>query len=1496
MGTLLGSFEGETQGGSHRAILTPDEQYLISLDNRNGLSFAYFSQVLNANPSSSPNKFEYYLNQWWPSQVNVPAPYSFCISSDSNFLFVGVRSIGIYTIDITDKMNPLTYTWAYLPYHGNSITLSPTANYLYFSNSNSFMVFRRMKPILGQNYVNLYNGDHSLGFSQSDTRYYWRCDYDPYRQVYIGAFDTDGLWFIDVSDPTRFNVIQSSYKPPNQDSNIDVFYAFNNYQTMITSMNDGVNFMAVLDISNYSNIKVIQKIKLGLPVYGYIKDVDYNASNTFLVAAMDRVIVFLDISTIGNYYVLATWQFLPQMKGLTTGVMLSSDEKYFVGACRGYGYFVLDIQDLNNIKMVNYFESTGAEQVFKSSTFSYQYYLIDGLGGLYIMDQTALPQFKQFSQLNVPGWTNDITYLQDEMTVIIATMQQGMIYLVDISNNKNPIIISSYQYGDYNGFVSCSTQDFTKLFIDNNNEMRQLPLDVPVKFHSDYLDVLGYSESGDMLFNIINSPEKQKFLVGQTIKINFCILYQPLDIVVSSVKLFQKQRELPLPSWIVYDPIEISVTIQFTKNAVDPANIKQALLNTLVFTTIKPLESSDFVFKNGQCLTNKLQAQAIFEQLQQDGVIDEHNLISEKLQFNEIQFVQIRNTDLFPNKTLQQQIYNSCISNTTKYTLSQAVQKTPVYLFAQSSLNLIIDGSTNNYISTTANLVNIQIEIPKFSGQFIYQNSGSVNIQLNQDMNIINITGRVQNVNEFLKQKLIVYPIAPTKYQQITAVVTVSDSMNYPITKNLSAFQFPFLKEKKNIQINPDKKLQSQFSDNIYIQTYFGFTINSETFIVPDLNITISYQIQRQKGQNYVNLDSTDWLQYDSNTRLFYGTPPQNAFGTSITIQVTGTDGFTKISQEFTIHVSKIPFSLVLQWIISILGPLTGVLGLYKFRGDIYNIIYDKRNKYSQITCQPNKKFILKIPLILRETDSSIQIIQKLKKELLNIAKTKQKERTQNKQVKQIQKNNFKILSQINKIKNKLQKQFQNLQDLTTSKLSDVTQNYVKRLEKQQKSQRLNIFEEEYLKDNGQIDYDRFLDQIIEMDIRFKFGNLETTAKNQQENIKNENGSLNACLKFQLAKKLIKYDAKSLAVYNFLKYYSKVKSTVLTNNDWYKYLIKIKSTDNLDYRCNYIVFPNFQFNFSRLSEALKPLGIEIDQDLKSVNYSDDIESDSKVQKTYNDILEKNGVNMYLIEQYMFSEAAGVRDKMPSTFFPSVGESLYLDYHEIDSVAALRYQPGIFQCIEKLLNLEYKPYGPQGNIQLPNWLELDTQPGLIILKGTPSFSDTEEILIRITTTQNYTIRNFILKVEMDLNKYNQFRNSIKSKKSSSKKGKIGKKQITLQSADKELQSFKCIHLESNQENIIQQIQQNQSPNQKPQSLLTLNQNLDTQQQLDQNEQFQNIFQIQSSKQTKNSKSVIPFSDEESGSSSDSDQKQIQLRQNSENPLNQFTITSLQTQQS
>ncbi|KAL4438284.1 hypothetical protein ABPG74_009707 [Tetrahymena malaccensis] len=1365
-GTFLGSYPGATQGNSHNIILTNDQNYLISLDQRNGLSFADFSIVQSLTPQSLPYKFSYYLSQWWPSQKILPSPYSFCLSSDGNFLFLGVRSIGIYTIDIADKKNPKIYMWAYFPFHGNSIALSPTSNYLYFSNSLSFMVFRKMQPTLGLKYVSLYNGNHSIGFEQSLTRYYWRCDYDPFRQVYIGAFDTDGLWLIDVSNPNSFNVIQSSYKPPKQDANIDVFYTLNNYQILITSMNDGVNFMAVLDISDYQNIQVIQKVPLGETFYGYIKDIDNTLDFKMVACSLDRIIVFVDTQNIRQYRVIAKWYFQPYMKGFTTGVMISSNQKYFIGACRGYGYFVLDIQDLANINLVNYQESTGAEQVYKSLMFSYQFYLVDGLEGLYLMDQTKLPQLIEFSKLTVPGWTNDITFLNQEQTVIISTMQQGMIYLLDISDNKNPFIVSSYQYGDQNGMFTCSKQDFTTLFINNNLEVRRLPLTVSVMLHVDYIQVLGYTQSGVMQYSIIQSPETYEFLVGQTIKLNICTLYQSLDVIFANIKLYQKQREYPLPSWIVFDPVEISLMITITNKAVDPSNLSQSLLNTLLVTTISPLYKQDFVFSQNKCATNLQQASVIYLQFQEDGIIDDNNFVSPNIQYNSLQTIQIKDTTLFPD--INNEVYRDCLSKYLKYKLLNAIQNTPIYLKIKPSLILDTSGSSQKYVSTTAIQVGIQIQIPKFLAKIIFKNEESISIQISSDQDILNITGQVQNINDYLNKKILIYPIPPQVYHDIAVVITVTDSMNYPIISNQPINKFPFLAEKQNIQINPEKILQTQFSDNILIQTPFEFTIDPKTFIVPDLNTTIIYKILQQQGDQYVPLENSLWLQYNSDTLKFYGTPPQSAFKTSITIQVTGSDGYTKVSQNFTIHVNQLPLMLVIQWIITILGPLTGIFGLYKFRGDLYNIVYNKRNKYSTITCKPNQPFILKIPLIHHENSSSIQIMKQLEALLKKQETTKQQiikifqqKKPVNEQVNK--RASLNKLLKISKFKTTVFEGIGKIQEMMQANMTAIAQTYKKRLELLKKSERTSQIEKLYLKENGSIDYKLFLDHLLEFDIKFKMNNVETSTKYLQEELAINYCVLYQCLKFQLARNLMCFDIKSQAVYSFLKHYSQAMNPNLTKNDWYKFLVNIKSTDDLDPQGHQIVFPEFSFYFTRLYEVLKILDFKINQDMNGVDLStDDLEQQQK-EKVYDQMYESYDVNLYLIEQQMFADASGIAKTIPNSFFPSQGESIHIDPHQISALVALRYLPGACVCIEKHLGLDYKPYGPQGNIQLPNWLELDTQPGLIILKGIPDFSNAESILIRISTLEGYIIRHFILNVEEDVSEYKKLKQQLYFKK-------------------------------------------------------------------------------------------------------------------------------------
>ncbi|KAL4512460.1 hypothetical protein ABPG72_005462 [Tetrahymena utriculariae] len=1388
-GTLVGSFPGTTQGYSHRVILTPDLKYLINLDQRNGLSFADFTQITSSNPANYPITFNYYLNQWWPSNLIIPSPYSFALSPDGNFLFLGVRSIGVYTIDITNKNSPNTYMRSYFPFHGNSIVLSPSGNYLYFSNAVSVMVFRRMAPILGLKYVNLYNGIHSIGFDKSNTKYYWRCDYDTARQAYIGAFDTDGLWLIDVSDPTQFQVTTQQYKPPGQSATIDVFYTKNNYQIMMVAINDGVNFMAVLDVSNYASITIIQKVPLGFPFPGYIKDVDNNQSDTLLVCSLDRTIAFVDTTTLGSYFVVATWNFLPFMKGFTTGVMLSTDEKYFIGACRGYGYYVLDVSNLQNIQYINFFDSTGAEQVYKSLLYM-QYYLVDGLGGLYIMDQKKLPSFISFSQLTVAVWTNDVTYLRDEKTVIISTLQQGMIHLLDISDVTNPFIVSSFQNGNQNGLFTCVKQDFTTVFINNNVQMRAFPMTVSAYLHADYLQVLGYTPDGDMEFSIINDPDQFNFQVGQTIKINTSYLYQSLDLQVASVTLYQNQIGQALPYWVSYNPVEISLTITIQKEAVDPTNLSKPLLNTFVFTSLLPLYASNFLYTIGSCQTNNIQAKSIFAQLQNQGVINESNLVSPSLHYDDYEQIILTDTTNFPNGSAPQQAYNLCLSNNIKYTLLNSIQFTPIYVNISPSLTLTTDGSTQNYIQTQAQSVNIQIEIPKLKAKFIYTDQVSVNISVNDELNIISITGLTSNVNQFLKSKIIIFPVPPLKYSEVQATVTIKDSINYPYTKVAPASQFPFLVQKKNIMVNPKKTLQSQFSDNILILTQFGFIIDPQTFIVPDFNTTITYKVLVQIGGKFVPFDNTQWLQYNSEGQKFYGNPPQTEFQKSTTVQVSASDGFTKISDTFTVHVNQLPPLFVIQWIATILGPISGVLGAYKFRNVIYNILYKKKNKYSTILCKPNVPFMLKIPLIFNEQKACNQIIVSLLKILAHKKVTY--ENIAANQLQRLQKCSWQ--SGVIMISNDFEKQqltTDNNQMLKQAQINrqkseipaniaykendiySVTQSIRKKILSMKGSQKESLIEKFYLKQTGEFNYKIFQQDISQYEINFVLNGVQTSTKILKEEFDDENSTLSTILKLQISKMLMSYDPKSLEVYEFFKKYSLILNPQLHETDWYKYYLNIESTEDLDKQGRIFTFPETKIKFQQFFEPLFKLHLIDQQSIQ--DYISEEEINALVKKQFYFNIYRQNVNLHLIELVLQADALGIQEKPISSLFPSKGESLHIEAHEIASLIALRYAPGeSCLALQKILGADYKPYGPKGNMQLPSWIVLDMQAGIIIMKGTPELQNVEDVLIQINTNVGYIIRQFVLRVEEDQYKLQRAREQSFVKKENSKRGEKRKR--------------------------------------------------------------------------------------------------------------------------
>jgi hypothetical protein len=63
-------------------------------------------------------------------------------------------------------------------------------------------------------------------------------------------------------------------------------------------------------------------------------------------------------------------------------------------------------------------------------------------------------------------------------------------------------------------------------------------------------------------------------------------------------------------------------------------------------------------------------------------------------------------------------------------------------------------------------------------------------------------------------------------------------------------------------------------------------------------------------------------------------------FFTTMRIKVVASDGFREISDEFTIYFEAITLNLIIKLFFLFGSPFIGMLGLWKFRVPIYNLLY----------------------------------------------------------------------------------------------------------------------------------------------------------------------------------------------------------------------------------------------------------------------------------------------------------------------------------------------------------------------------------------------------------------------------------------------------------------------------------------------------------------------------------------------------------------------------
>ena len=110
--------------------------------------------------------------------------------------------------------------------------------------------------------------------------------------------------------------------------------------------------------------------------------------------------------------------------------------------------------------------------------------------------------------------------------------------------------------------------------------------------------------------------------------------------------------------------------------------------------------------------------------------------------------------------------------------------------------------------------------------------------------------------------------------------------------------------------VQPTKSKQDSVLENqTIVETHeFSYTVPGDYFSDPDSGDELSYSARLVNGDTL-----PDWLRFESQTRRFLGTPPNNSEG-SIVIEVTATDtGELSVSDRFTLSISEKNFQPIME-------------------------------------------------------------------------------------------------------------------------------------------------------------------------------------------------------------------------------------------------------------------------------------------------------------------------------------------------------------------------------------------------------------------------------------------------------------------------------------------------------------------------------------------------------------------------------------------------------
>ncbi|EAS03714.1 calpain family cysteine protease (macronuclear) [Tetrahymena thermophila SB210] len=1357
--TLAAQGKGQFKGMI--SIATNNNSFIFQVDTWNGLFYANIqnlsSQTNNYPVDLSFNKFNF--NQKASESIQ-----SLALSQDNQLLFLGVRSEGMYVFDIRDLSNVQLFQQIQVDSHSLSIEFSADGNYLYFSNALSVFLFERTQVNLNDNFPNLFNIHQTKNEPMADIEYKWSCLIDSTNTYMLGAFDHDGMYiFPYYGDPYKLKVSTAIYYNVGTDS---IIIDPQSQYMYVLSLNIS-KLITIFKISDPSNPNIslqnIQEVSsYTMDGFSFSEYMIFSSDRQFAIVTYETGMLLFDTSNPLQLKLLQYWQNPASLAGENQGAAITKDNKWIFGTVRFYGLYLLDASDKNNLKLVDQVNTLGGENIILSDILQYAY-LIDGVRGFAIIDLSALPKIVIISRVPIQGYCNSGMLLQNDNFILTVQMDNGFVTLVDMRDKLNPFVLSSYSYGQEFATYLCGPKTGEYIFVTNPQRIIAIPLTSKVKIHTQANQVTIDKLTGQKTTVKINpqlgsnSSSDYTFYVGQTIELSFSVLY-PFQSGMQVVDVFSytQGQIASLPSYAFYDNFKKIISMYVDKQALGSQE-NSSNLNTVLIKTAFPLTSDLFVYQsedggiNDLGITNEAQALQIFQFLISQKVIDSNYFVSTTFDSPcNFEFGDYLSTIMqSQNQQSNFGVISDQITEKVCLTLMRAYYINPIIFNVKPSL-LVNFTNPQQYISSlSTDIIDCYLQVDKNSGRFVLKTYDRVITSISEQQDQIKIEGSLAAVNAVLQNQIMfanstaLFMDDDAQNSQQTLNLTLVDGVNYPLIINRPINKCKFITLKKKLKVNPEKTLQMQFDrqfpdSEVPIETQIYFEFASDTFIVEDSK-QITYYIQYNDGNSYQNLTTSLWLQQSGSQLSYNGFASSSIYREVFTFKIIASDGYTQAEDYFTIKVYAIPFSLLFNILMKILGPLFAVLGLYQKRGLFLSMCFRRKVEYSSETIFNSQLYQKKIVILSDINIHSRIITNNIFSKIISCSKSNEKKSEISVQK---DKSNQIMLLNFNQTQECRDRIINNQNFIFNKKQIEVVEQTKLLLVKTSQHYKRSFIEQRYLKESGGITMTQVVQDILQYNFLASPRIPNLTQQVYQSELINSNSRIHKAIHSQLSRQILNLDKRSLLIYECLQNIGKL-SEYYTKNDWYKYIVNINYTDeiNIKSECEQQnnVFPHLNLNIDMLVQILAKIGIiSIDLNLQFTFGS--LEKFVKEQEL--------GINLRLIRDVIFADALGFCSYKPSPLQPSIGESIHLPPYSIKQVLA--YQKVNYNfCIRpliKLLNLEYQRYAAYENNKLPNWLSLDQKQGLLFFHGVPDISDSQEILIRIFDSEDYVIQQFLLKIE------------------------------------------------------------------------------------------------------------------------------------------------------